>query len=93
MRIARAAGLLHIGFGAAQAKDWPHLKQIPTDDPLFSHGKIRAGGRTIHDMYLFQAKSPPESKAPYDYYNLVATIPGDRAFQLMDAGGCPLVAH
>jgi len=67
------------------------MKQIPTEDPLFGHGSIRADGRTLHDMYLFQVKAPSESKAPYDYYKLVATIPSDRAFRPLEAGGCLLV--
>ncbi len=69
------------------------MKAMPTDDPLFGHGSIRADGRTIHDLYLFQVKDPSESKGPYDYYKLVDTIPGDQAFRPMADGGCPLVAH
>ncbi len=68
------------------------MKQLPTDDPLFGKGSIRADGRTIHDMYLFQVKTPEESKKPYDYYKLVSTVPGDKAFRPMEAGGCPLVS-
>ncbi|SEG45046.1 amino acid/amide ABC transporter substrate-binding protein, HAAT family [Methylobacterium sp. 190mf] len=69
------------------------MKAMPTNDPLFGHGSIRADGRTIHDLYLFQVKDPSESKGPYDYYKLVDTIPGDQAFRPMADGGCPLVAH
>ena len=68
------------------------MKELPTDDPLFGKGSIRADGRTIHDMYLFEVKKPSESKGPYDFYKLAATIPGDQAFRPMDQGGCPLVA-
>ncbi|MEI2733432.1 MAG: ABC transporter substrate-binding protein [Rhodoblastus sp.] len=68
------------------------MKQMPTDDPLFGKGSIRADGRTIHDMYLFQVKTPEESKKPYDYYKLVSTVPGDKAFRPMADGGCPLVS-
>ena len=46
----------------------------------------------MHDMYLFEVKTPAESKGPYDYYKLVATIPGDEAFRPMDEGKCPMVA-
>jgi branched-chain amino acid transport system substrate-binding protein len=67
------------------------MKATPTDDPLFGQGTIRADGRTIHDMYLFQVKSPQESKGPYDYYNLVSTIPGDQAFRPLSESVCPLV--
>ena len=67
------------------------MKATPTDDDLFGKGTIRPDGRVIHDMYLFQVKTPAESKGPYDYYKLLATIPGDQAFRPMSEGGCPLV--
>ena len=67
------------------------MKEMPTDDPLFGKGSIRADGRTIHDMYLFEVKKPEESKAPYDYYKLLATIPAAEAFRPLNEGGCPLV--
>jgi branched-chain amino acid transport system substrate-binding protein len=67
------------------------MKEMPTDDPLFGKGTIRADGRKIHPMYLFQVKGPEESKAPWDYYKLRATIPADEAFRPMDEGNCPLV--
>ncbi len=67
------------------------MKEMPTDDPLFGKGTIRADGRKIHPVYLFEVKKPSESKAPYDYYKLVATIPADKAFRPIDQGGCPLV--
>ena len=68
------------------------MKAMPTDDPLFGPGSIRADGRTLHDLYLFQVKAPGESKGPYDYYKRLDTIPGDQAFRPMAEGGCPLVA-
>ena len=52
------------------------MKEMPTDDPLFGKGMIRVDGRTIHPAYLFEVKSPAESKYPWDYYKLIATIPG-----------------
>jgi branched-chain amino acid transport system substrate-binding protein len=67
------------------------MKEMPTDDPLFGQGKIRPDGRKIHNMYLFEVKSPAESKAPWDYYKLVETIQGDEAFRPMADGNCPLV--
>jgi branched-chain amino acid transport system substrate-binding protein len=67
------------------------MKELPTDDPLFGKGTIRADGRKIHDMYLFEVKKPEESKAPWDYYKLRATIPAAEAFRPLDKGGCPLV--
>ena len=67
------------------------LKASPADDALFGKGYIRADGRKMHDMYLFEVKTPEESKGPYDYYKPVRTIPGDEAFRPMDKGDCPLV--
>jgi branched-chain amino acid transport system substrate-binding protein len=67
------------------------MKATPTDDPLFGKGSIRADGRKIHPMYLFEVKKPSESKGPYDYYKQLAEIPADQAFRPMSEGGCPLV--
>jgi branched-chain amino acid transport system substrate-binding protein len=66
------------------------MKANPTDDPLFGKGSIRPDGRVLHDMYLFQVKSPEESKGPWDYYKTVATIPADEAFKPMTKD-CSLV--
>jgi branched-chain amino acid transport system substrate-binding protein len=68
------------------------MKQLPTDDPLFGKGYIRADGRTIHNVYVFEVKTPAESKGPWDYFKLYDTIPGDKAFLPMSEGGCPFVA-
>ncbi len=67
------------------------MKEIPTDDALFGNGKVRADGRAIHDMYLFQVKTPAESKGPFDFYKLVGSVPAAKAFRPMEAGNCPLV--
>ncbi len=67
------------------------MKEMPTDDPLFGKGTIRADGRKIHPAYLFEVKKPAESKGPWDYYKLRATIPADQAFRPLADGGCPLV--
>lgn len=67
------------------------MKEMATDDALFGEGKIRVDGRTIHDMYLFEVKKPNESKGPWDFYKLLATIPGDQAFRPLNEGNCPLV--
>ncbi|MBH1962817.1 MAG: ABC transporter substrate-binding protein [Comamonadaceae bacterium] len=68
------------------------MKELPTDDPLFGKGSIRADGRKIHPVYLFEVKAPNESKGPYDYYKLKQTIPADQAFRPLAEGNCPLVA-
>jgi len=67
------------------------MKEMPTDDPLFGKGTVRADGRKIHPMYLFEVKKPSESKGQWDYYKLRATIPADQAFRPVDQGDCPLV--
>jgi branched-chain amino acid transport system substrate-binding protein len=67
------------------------MTELPTDDPLFGKGTVRADGRKIHPAYLFQVKKPAESKGPYDYYKLVATIPANEAFRPLAESECPLV--
>jgi len=67
------------------------MKETPTDDPLFGKGTIRADGRKIHPMYLVEVKKPAESKYPWDYYKIRATIPANEAFRPIDQGDCPLV--
>jgi branched-chain amino acid transport system substrate-binding protein len=68
------------------------MKELPTDDALFGKGSVRADGRKLHPAYLFEVKSPAESKYPGDDYKLRATIPADEAFRPLKDGGCPLVA-
>jgi branched-chain amino acid transport system substrate-binding protein len=67
------------------------MKKTPTDDPLFGKGRIRADGRKLHPVYLFEVKKPSESKGPYDYYKVRATIPAEQAFRPEKDGGCSLV--
>jgi branched-chain amino acid transport system substrate-binding protein len=67
------------------------MKSMPTDDALFGKGTIRADGRKVHDMYLFEVKKPSESKGTWDYYKLRATIPAAEAFRPLAEGGCSLV--
>ena len=73
------------------AKVVAKMKEMPTDDPLFGKGSIRADGRKIHPAYLFEVKKPAESKDPWDYYKLIATIPADEAFRPLSESTCPLV--
>ncbi len=68
------------------------MKQMPTSDPLFGKGSIRADGRKLHDAYLFEVKKPGESKYPGDDYKVRATIPAAEAFRPLKDGGCPLVS-
>jgi branched-chain amino acid transport system substrate-binding protein len=67
------------------------MKEMPTDDPLFGKGTIRIDGRKIHPAYLMEVKKPSESKYPWDYYKVRATIPADQAFRPLAEGGCSLV--
>ena len=67
------------------------MKRMPTDDPLFGQGSVRADGRVLHNMYLFQVKSPAQSSSSWDCYDLLQTVPGDRAFRPMADGNCPMV--
>ncbi|WP_027574207.1 ABC transporter substrate-binding protein [Bradyrhizobium sp. WSM1743] len=73
------------------AKVVAKMKELPTDDPLFGKGPLREDGRRLIPAYLFEVKKPEESKGPWDYYKLVATIaPEDAAKPLKDSD-CPLV--
>jgi branched-chain amino acid transport system substrate-binding protein len=66
------------------------MKEMPTDDPLFGKGSIRPDGRKIHPAFLFEVKKPAESKYPWDYYKLVATIPTEEAFLPLEKSVCSL---
>jgi branched-chain amino acid transport system substrate-binding protein len=67
------------------------LKKSKIDDVFAKGGSIRADGRMVHDMYLAQVKSPAESKGPWDYYNIKATIPAAEAFMPLAQSKCSLV--
>ena len=67
------------------------MKAMPTDDPLFGKGTIRADGRKIHPMYLYEVKKPSESKGPWDSYKLIKEIPAAEAFRPLSTSECPLV--
>ncbi len=91
------SGMLHYlkAVEAAKSKDsaavMAKMKEMPTDDPLFGKGSVRADGRKMHDMYLFEVKKPSESKAPWDYYKQVAVLPAEQAFRPLAESECPLV--
>ena len=73
------------------AKVMAKIKETTFNDPLFGKVTVRADGRAIHDMYLYEVKKPGDSKDPWDMYKVVATIPAAEAFRPLNAGGCPLV--
>jgi branched-chain amino acid transport system substrate-binding protein len=73
------------------AKVVAKMKELPTDDPLFGKGTIRVDGRKLLPAYLFEVKKPEESKYPWDYYKLIATIPAEEAARPLGESECPLV--
>jgi branched-chain amino acid transport system substrate-binding protein len=69
------------------------MRELPVNDFYTKNGHLREDGRLVHDMYFAQVKTPAESTRPWDYYNILSTIPGEQAFRPMSEGGCPLVAQ
>ncbi len=95
------AGALHF-LKAVQALGGPaaaldgaavvaQMKAMPTEDDAFGKGSIRSDGMAMVPSFLFQVKTPAESKYPWDYYKLVATTPADQAWKPLAEGGCPLI--
>jgi len=83
-----------LGVAAAKADGVAvvaRMKAMPTDDDCFGPGRIRDDGRALHPCYLFEAKTPGESRQEWDVAKLLATTPMDEAFRPMGEGGCPLV--
>jgi branched-chain amino acid transport system substrate-binding protein len=93
------AGVLHYLKAMEALGGNPHdgakvvakMKEIPTDDPVFGKGVLRVDGRHIIPAYLFEVKKPDESKGPWDYYKLIATIAPEDAAKPLEASECPLV--
>ena len=73
------------------AKVVAKMKELPTDDPLFGKGPLRADGRRLIPAYLFEVKKPEESKGPWDYYKQIATIAPEDAAKPLETSECPLV--
>jgi branched-chain amino acid transport system substrate-binding protein len=67
------------------------MKAMPTDDDAFGPGSIREDGRGVFPAYLFQVKTPAESKSAWDLYKLVATTPADKAVRPLSDSGCKMV--
>jgi branched-chain amino acid transport system substrate-binding protein len=83
-------------MGAAEAKKdgaatVARMKSMPTDDDCFGPGKIREDGRKITPAYLFEVKTPAESKGEWDLYKLISTTPGDEAFRPLSDNACPML--
>jgi branched-chain amino acid transport system substrate-binding protein len=67
------------------------MRSTPVHDAFTKNGILREDGRMVHSMFLFEVKKPDESKAPWDYYKVLAEVPADQAFRPLKDGGCPLV--
>src|SRR5215510_4820949 len=67
------------------------MREIPVNDVMTKNGKLREDGRLVRDMYLFEVKSPQESKSKDDIYKLLATVPGDEAYRPLKDGKCPFI--
>ena len=82
-------------MAAAGTEDGPKvvakMRELPINDFMTKNGKLREDGRVMRDMYLFQVKTPAESKYPFDYYKQLAVIPADQAFRPLSESECPLV--
>jgi branched-chain amino acid transport system substrate-binding protein len=102
----RMPGMVHAGIYSAVTTYLKAVQAAGTDDAdavraelgkakisdvFTKNGVIREDGRMVHDMYLVEVKKPEESKAPWDYFKILATIPGDKAFQPLSASRCPLI--
>jgi branched-chain amino acid transport system substrate-binding protein len=68
------------------------IRALPVHDFFARDGRIRVDGRMVHDMYLMEVKKPEEQRYPWDYYRVLATIPGDVAFPPLSESRCAL-AH
>jgi len=80
-----------VGSADDAKKVMAKMREMPVNDVMTKNGKLRPDGRLVRDMYLFQVKSPDESKGKDDIYKLVATVPGDKAYRPLNEGKCPLV--
>ncbi len=88
MHYLKAVAAIHSDDGTKVVEE---MKKLPSDDDALGKGSVREDGRALHPAYLFEVKKPSESKGPWDYYKLRATIPADEAFRPLKEGGCPLV--
>jgi len=80
-----------VGSADDAKKVMAKMRETPINDVMTKNGKLREDGRVVRDMYLFQVKSPSESKGKDDIYKLIATVPGDKAYRPLNEGKCPFV--
>ncbi len=80
---------------AARTLDAPSvmakMREMPINDFFATNGVLRIDGRMVHDMYLAEVKKPADSKGPWDFYNILETVPGAEAFRPLSESKCPLV--
>jgi branched-chain amino acid transport system substrate-binding protein len=69
------------------------MRELPIEDEVVRNAKLREDGRMVHDFYAFQVKDPAQSKGDWDFYNLLATIPGDQAFRPLSQSMCPAIKN
>lgn len=67
------------------------MREMPVRDAFTDNGYLREDGRMVHSMLLLEVKKPEESKAPWDYYKVLAEVPGEQVFRPMKDGNCPYV--
>ncbi len=89
LKVAAAMGVAQAKADGAATVE--RMKAMPTDDDAFGPGSIRADGRCLHPSFLWQVKTPAESRGPWDYYKLLDTTPANQAFRPLGEGGCALV--
>ena len=88
LKAVAAVGPAAMHSGAAVVA---RMKQMPIDNPVYDSGSVREDGRAITPAYLCEIKTPAESKADWDFYKLLKTVPADQAWRPLAEGGCPLV--
>ena len=87
MRAVQAAGTVEAGPVMAK------MREMPIDDFMTQGGRLREDGRVVRPTYLFEVKSPAESKGPWDYYKQQATVAADQAVRPVSQSACPLLKH
>ncbi|MCO5092934.1 ABC transporter substrate-binding protein [Bosea sp. (in: a-proteobacteria)] len=85
LKAVQAAGSVEASAVAAK------MKELPVNDFMIKNGVVRPNGRLVRDVYVFQVKTPAESKSKFDVYKLVATIKGADAYKPLNEEGCPLI--
>jgi branched-chain amino acid transport system substrate-binding protein len=67
------------------------MREVPIADDVVRNARLREDGRMVHDFYVFQVKRPADSRGDWDFYDLIATVPGDQAFRPLSQSTCPAI--